>query len=64
MMSSVGTPTSLRPRDMARPLAAATPTRKPVNEPGPSDTAMPAKSSTVASSCASIPEMRGVNSTV
>ena len=55
---------SLSPRDKARPLAAATPTRNPVNEPGPSETAMPAKSSTVASTCASIPAMRGVNSTV
>ena len=63
-MSSVGTPTSLSLREMDRPLAAAMPTRTPVNEPGPSATAMPAKSLTVTSSCANIPAMRGASSTV
>ena len=60
MASSVETPTVGRERAKASPLAAATPMRIPVNEPGPAATAMAPRSEVVRSALRSMASTMGI----
>ena len=62
--SSVGMPSNVKPCARAKPLAAASPTRSPVNEPGPSATATARKPLGCTPACASICAIAGISSSV
>ena len=60
MASSVETPITGMPAPKARPLAAATPMRMPVKDPGPTATAMASQAARLRSAFFSIPSTMGM----